>query len=151
MATSTFKKFQHPLQLLLSLLLFTVLCSCGSGKLCCQDLTPETEERYYCGQHESAVRKYVNSTIDDEEKRIRLEKFRDFYDDIKYCETIQCLESLIFSNPNFKAFSQLYALEHEIAEINSAIDSNKKKADMVLCGFRTAIDMIDANLTSRGY
>ena len=134
-----------------ALLLLVSLTGCGSSKLCCQDLENETEEKVYCRQHQSAVRKFVNSTLDDQQKRQRLEDFREFYDDIKYCNSIKCLESMIFSAPQFKAFSQLYALEHEVAEINTSLINNQKKTELVLCGFRTAIEQIDKNLISRGY
>ena len=92
------------------------------------------------------MRKYVESTLDADEKRERLERFKEFYSRIKYCSNVRCIEEIIYSDDTPRSLSQRYTLEHEIAEREVFLENQFKKGSLILCGFSTALERLEVKL-----
>lgn len=119
------------------------LMSCASQKLCCSNYPPNTDAAVYCNDHRDVVVKFVKSTTDIEERRRRLENFKRFYDTVKLCRTLACLESWIYADETMPGFSQRYALDHEAAEQLTRILREEDKRKLIMCGFNNAIESLE--------
>jgi hypothetical protein len=111
----------------------------GNGdKLCCEEYSPESQEATYCNGHRDAVLEFVREVADTNERRTRLNRFETFYETIKDCGTVDCIENGIAATANFDAFANRYQQEHGYVETETTIAADRKAA-LILCGFRHAI------------
>ncbi|MCB0312450.1 MAG: hypothetical protein KDH84_04155 [Calditrichaeota bacterium] len=136
-------RFLHIGFRLAAVLLILVLMSCASQKLCCSDYQPDTDAALYCNDHRDVVVKFVKSTTDIDERKRRLETFKRFYDTVKLCRTLSCLESWIYDDETMPGFSQRYALDHEAAEQLTHILREDDKRKLIMCGFKNAIESLE--------
>jgi hypothetical protein len=129
----------------LSLVLLAVgmaatLSSCRpKAELCCLNYSPETDQATYCNNHRIAVDLFVLDAVDSAQSRERLSNFADFYNTIKDCQTIDCIEHAINADSTIVGFLDHYQNEHDFAELDTDLPS-EQKAELALCGFKHAID-----------
>ncbi len=126
---------------------------CSSGKLCCTRFSQESAEATYCNNHRDAVGKYINVSRDPAERRDRLERIKKLYDRIKFCESVECIETEIYSDRTrelLPGFEARYAVDHEFAEQEAPV-RGQDRARLILCGFRHAIQVVEEKLKREGY
>lgn len=126
-----------------AVLLLPMMIGCASQKLCCGDYPPNTDAAVYCNDHRDVVVKFVKSTTDIDERKRRLETFKRFYDTVKLCRNLACLESWIYADETMPGFSQRYALDHEAAEQLTRILREDDKRKLIMCGFKNAIESLE--------
>lgn len=100
----------------------------------------------YCNNHSFAVGKFVRSDDDETKQRERLGKFKQFYDLIKNCSTIECIEAKIQNSTTLPGFLEEYQKKHQAAEDDTQIEDSLK-AHLILCGFGDAIDRLEQVLS----
>jgi hypothetical protein len=111
----------------------------GNGdKLCCESYSVESDQATYCNGHRDAVLLFVREVSDTTERRTRLNRIDAFYETIKECQTVACIEDAIGAQADLEAFANRYHQEHGFVETETAIAADKK-AELILCGFRHAI------------
>lgn len=125
----------------------TVGCwPCGDkDKLCCEEYQRESDLATYCNDHRDAVLEFVREVPDTTERRLRLNRIDAFYETVKDCQTVVCIEDAIGTAADLDAFANRYQQEHGFAETETAIAADKK-AELILCGFRHAIDGLKETL-----
>jgi hypothetical protein len=128
----------------LALLLIT--CSSKSPEPCCVQYDAYTDEATYCGNHRDAVMMWVQYPDEIPERRARLDAFKDFYDGIKDCKSVACIEEGITQAQSIPDFEDEYADEHDHSEQSTDLPEDQKD-DLILCGFRHAIQALEENLT----
>ena len=130
------------LQILFALSL--VQCNGNTVDLCCHQYELESDSSYYCNNHRDAVGKFIREGQDLSEQKIRLENFRQFYESVKDCATLECIEKQIDNSSTLPGFKERYETEHNYAD-SFKVDLNIK-AELVLCGFEHAIVALSQTL-----
>ncbi len=139
----------------LSLLILQILfalsllqCNGGTLELCCHQYELESDSSYYCNNHRDAVGKFIREGQDLSEQKIRLENFRQFYESVKDCTTLECIETKIDNSSTLPGFKERYETEHNYAESDFEVNLNIK-AELVLCGFEHAIVALSQTLNEQ--
>lgn len=120
---------------------------CKKTQLCCLKYEKGSDLAIYCNNHRDAVGKFIRSTENESEQITRLNNFKQFYDSIKDCTTVQCIETQINNNTTLTGFQERYENEHEFAERDIQINDSNLKAELILCGFKHAIDAFEKTLS----
>jgi hypothetical protein len=116
--------------------------NCSKDKLCCLQYETNSDKVKYCNNHRDAVGKFIREIENKSEQKTRLNKFKHFYESIKDCTILSCIEQKIDTDRSIPAFKSRYYDEHEYAEANFVIDSTLK-VPLILCGFKHAIDALE--------
>jgi hypothetical protein len=132
---------------LIAVVMGSLVESC-SAKLCCHKYETGSALSIYCNNHRDAVAKFIRSADTDAEQRERLSSFKKFYELIKECTTVGCIEDYIDSNTSLPGFKEFYETEHQFAEQETNIASGLK-AKAILCGFKHAIDAFEKTLSHK--
>jgi hypothetical protein len=88
---------------------------------------------------------WVQSVDEATESRARLDIFKELYETVKHCESTACIEEGITRAQNMPSFKEEY-LEAKAASDESTNLADDKKDDLILCGFRHAIEALEENL-----
>jgi hypothetical protein len=143
------KRFTQAAAILLVIVAVSSAIGCwpfGDGdKLCCEEYSPQSQEATYCNGHRDAVLEFVREVADTAERRARLNHFEAFYETVKDCRTVVCIEDGIGAASDFDAFANRYQQEHGYVETGTTIAADKK-ADLILCGFRHAVEGLKKTL-----
>lgn len=113
----------------------------GNDKLCCEEYQPEDNQATYCNNHRDAVMKFVLEDPEVIGQQQRLQSFEAFYETVKDCPTVDCIETAVAGNLTLPGFADRYRTEHEYAERDAVVPADTK-AGLVLCGFRHAIEAL---------
>ena len=137
---------------LIAVILFQALLIVGliqfygcNNQLCCLQYEVGSDMATYCNNHRDAVGKFIRKVDGESEQKIRLSNFIQFYESIKSCTTVECIETMINSDTSLPGFETIYEHEHQYAEQDTQVDSSLK-AKLILCGFKHAIDAMEQNL-----
>ena len=122
---------------------------CSGSKLCCDRQNPESDKAKYCSAHKAVVVKYLKAFETDEAKRRQVDILKDFMGQIRKCEFVDCMERKLYAEVKLNRFMRLYTLDHGLVERETRLKGRDKLA-MVKCGFDSGIEMIDADLLTRG-
>lgn len=132
--------------LLLLIFLMGAFIACPV-KLCCLKYEKGSDLAIYCNNHRDAVGKFIRNAENESEQITRLNNFKQFYESIKNCTTVQCIETQINNDTTLPGFQERYENEHEFAERDTQIDDSNLKAELILCGFKHAIDAFEKTLS----
>ncbi|MGB3479296.1 MAG: hypothetical protein WBB67_09060 [bacterium] len=138
-------KSQRLFSVLLLAILVIGLTECCSTKLGCHKYETGSNLSVYCNNHRDAVAKFIRLGETNSEQTVRLRNFREFYALIKNCKTPEDIKTYINNNTTLPGFRELYEIEHQFAEQETNINS-ALKAEVILCGFKHAIDAFEKNL-----
>ncbi|MEW5924396.1 MAG: hypothetical protein AB1746_10445 [Candidatus Zixiibacteriota bacterium] len=135
---------------IVSILLMSVcMLSCNhADKLCCEQYNPDTPQSTYCNNHRNAALKFVRFVTEDSERIARLNEFKAFYETVRDCETIECIQDGINAAPNLPGFIDYYTEEHEYSERDTDLPQNTKPS-LILCGFDQAIKGLEKTLLEK--
>jgi hypothetical protein len=131
--------------LLLLAILMGGLVECCSTKLCCHKYEVGSDLSTYCNNHRDAVAKFIRLAETESQQLARLNSFKEFYNSIQNCTTVECIKTHINDNTTLPGFRELYETEHQFAEQETNIDPDLK-AEVILCGFKHAIDAFEKTL-----
>ena len=122
-------------------------CNCKTVDLCCHQYEGGSDSTFYCNNHRDAVGKFIREGQNLSEQKIRLENFKQFYESVKDCSTLECIETKIDNNLTLPGFKERYETEHIFAD-SFMVDLNIK-AELVLCGFEHAIVALSQTLNEQ--
>ena len=115
-------------------------CSDDKPKLCCLDVgdSDTSPERSYCLDHEVAVQMFIQEPSDTSGQRQRLQAFRRFFEMVRSCHTVNCIQAAIDTTSLVPELKVIYDDEHSVAEEDLSV-APERKADLIKCGFQHAI------------
>ncbi len=130
-------------------LLFVLATLCATGcppnpEFCCLAYERTMPSAAYCHNHSGAVGFYLE-TLDAAAERAWLDEFAEFIEQLADCDDPACITRKVNEQYAGTEFADFYAGEHEDAEREAARQpasslDDRKKAALIICGFKDALE-----------
>jgi hypothetical protein len=139
--------FKNAVLIVLVVVPAVIQSGCGGYKndLCCLEYSPGSDQATYCNNFRNAALKFIDETVNKNMKEDRLDEFRAFYHVIEKCRTAECVDSAVDAANYMPGFKELYDNERWFSERDTDV-SDSQKAELILCGFRDAIEIEESRL-----
>ncbi len=145
-----------PVILLFSLMLVVMSPGCNDDDFCCLHYDFQTPEQDYCYAHSRIAGHFLLDAMDDSEAglQIALSQLRQLIADMTTCDSIDCIEYFIKSNPDLAGLWSRYRDEHDAIESRFVRDgyilSDTEKCRYICCGFIDAYQRTMRNIENNG-
>lgn len=135
------KSSKQLLSIILCVYVLSCLVACNGKEsiLCCLQYPTNSDLMSYCMNHARSVGAFIINEETSEEQKKRLSAFMEFYESVKTCESVNCIEDQIRNTSTLPNFLEEFVSEHKQSEDEFQF-SEDLKVKLILCGFRHAIE-----------